>query len=76
MKELDVVALTVDLPEHGLKSGVTGTIVLEHSGGEAYEVEFITFAGETIALVALTPDQVRPVSPDEVPHARLVESST
>jgi len=40
LNELDVVALVLPLPEHGLPVGQTGTIVYVHRGGEAYEVEF------------------------------------
>ncbi len=39
--DLDVVALLRDLPNEGLERGQTGTIVLTHHNGEAYEVEFI-----------------------------------
>ena len=31
-----------------------------HKGGEAYEMEFMTLTGETVALVALLAGQVRP----------------
>ena len=72
INELDIVALAVDLPEHGLKEGDTGTVVFVHEPGQ-YEVEFITLQGDTIALLPLSEEQVRPVAPGEVPHARLVE---
>lgn len=39
--DLDVVALLVDLPAEGLPAGQTGTIVLTHDNGQAFEVEFI-----------------------------------
>ena len=38
--ELDVVALVRDLPEENLRAGQTGTAVLVHRAGEAFEVEF------------------------------------
>jgi len=38
--ELDRVVLTTDLPEHHLKSGDIGTIVLTHRGGAGYSVEY------------------------------------
>lgn len=57
-KELDVVRLKVDIPEHGLKAGEEGTIVMVHSGGEAYEVEFVEEGGTTKALVGLKPHQI------------------
>ncbi len=43
-QELEVVALTVDLPEYGLRAGDIGSIVLEH-GNNGYEVEFTTISG-------------------------------
>ena len=38
--ELDLVALVKPLPEHNLPIGQTGTIVMVHNAGEAFEVEF------------------------------------
>jgi hypothetical protein len=49
---LDVVELVVNLPEDGLQVGTQGTIV-ECYGEDAYEVEFVNGAGETIAMVVL-----------------------
>jgi hypothetical protein len=71
LKELDTVVLDVDLPEHRLSRGDLGTIVLVH-GGEGYEVEFMALDGETLALVSLFADQVRPVGRREIAHARAV----
>jgi hypothetical protein len=71
-KELDTVVLTEDLPAHGLKRGDIGTVVLVH-GRSGYEVEFMTLDGETIAVVSLSPRQVRPVGRREIAQARLVE---
>lgn len=60
--ELDPVALTVDVPEHGLKRGEVGTVVLTHDG-KGYEVEFVNLQGHTLAVISLSADQVRPVDP-------------
>ena len=68
--ELDTIVLTEDLPDQGLKAGDLGTVVLVHRNGEAYEVEFVTLGGETVAVVTLSAAQVRPISRDEMPHAR------
>ena len=59
IKELDTIVLTVDLPECGLHAGDLGTVVLAHQH-EGYEVEFVTLAGATIAVISLAPEQVRP----------------
>lgn len=58
--ELDCVVLGCDLPEHGLKSGDVGTVVLVHAE-VGYEVEFMTLCGETVAVVSLTEGQLRTV---------------
>ncbi len=69
VKELDSVVLTVDLPEHHLKKGDVGTVVLLHDH-DGYEVEFMTLSGETITVVSLSWDQVRPVGTREIAQAR------
>lgn len=71
INELDTVILTTDLIEHGLKAGDLGTVVLLHKQS-GYEVEFMTLDGETVAVISLSPDQVRPVGRREIAHARLV----
>ena len=70
--ELDTVALGVALPEHGLEPGDLGTVVLVHSQGRGFEVEFTTLAGETVAVVTLPVQAVRELQPDEIGHARVV----
>jgi Domain of unknown function (DUF4926) len=71
INELDTVVLAADLPAHSLKAGDLGTVVLVHRHG-GYEIEFTTLDGETVAVVSLSPDQVRPVGRREIAHARLV----
>jgi hypothetical protein len=43
-----------------------------HAGESAYEVEFVSLSGETIAVVTVERAQVRPVERREITHARLV----
>ena len=69
IRELDSVVLTVDLPEHRLKKGDVGTVVLLHDNA-GYEVEFMTLGGETLVVVSLSKDQVRPVGSREIAQAR------
>jgi hypothetical protein len=71
INELDMVVLTTDLPEHSLEAGDLGTVALVHRHG-GYEVEFMALDGETVAVVSLSPDQVRVVRHREIAHARLV----
>ncbi|MEW6690164.1 MAG: DUF4926 domain-containing protein [Pseudomonadota bacterium] len=70
IRELDDVILECDLPEHGLARGDVGTVVLVHSGAQAYEVEFTALDGATVAIVTLAASQVRPVGQGEIAHAR------
>ena len=74
MKELDQIVLTADLPKEGLKAGDAGTVVHIHRGGEAFEVEFMTLGGETIAVTTVLASQVRPVGKREITHARELTS--
>jgi hypothetical protein len=73
IQELESVVLTVDLPEHGLKKGDIGTVVLTHRGGKGYEVEFVALDGETVAVVSLFDSQVRPIGRREIANARPIE---
>lgn len=70
VNELDVVALSCDLPAHGLVRGDVGTVVLIHGTGEACEVEFVGYDGHTVALLTLERHQVRPLDARDIPHAR------
>lgn len=70
IKELDAVALTCDLPKHGLMRGDVGTAVLVHGEGAGFEVEFVGYDGRTVALVTLESAQVRPLDTHDMPHAR------
>jgi Domain of unknown function (DUF4926) len=54
---LDVVAVLVDLPEHGLVRGQVGTVV-ERLDNDACEVEFSDDDGRTYAEVALSADRL------------------
>ena len=56
IRELDCVALINDLPAAGLTKGQTGAVLLVHNGGEAFEVEFPTNAGESVVLTVMRQD--------------------
>jgi Domain of unknown function (DUF4926) len=72
IKDLDIVVLTRELPENRLTAGDVGTVVLEHAGGRGFEVEFASLTGETIAVVTVPADALRPVTSDEIAHVRHV----
>ncbi len=50
IKEHDRIVLLKDLPEDGLQAGDVGTVVHIHRQGEAFEVEFMTLDGGTVAV--------------------------
>jgi hypothetical protein len=72
-KLLDVVALTVDLPEYNLWCGQVGTVVELLADGTAFEVEFSDRNGRTFESIGLRPEQFmvlyfEPASPDLKPE--------
>jgi hypothetical protein len=66
--------LTVDLPAYQLKAGDVGTIVHVYTENRGYEIEFFTVDGQTLDVITVTADQVRPVGKLEVLHARSLAS--
>jgi hypothetical protein len=60
IKVLDVVALTEDVPEHGLRRGEVGTVVDRWKDG-VFEVEFSDDTGEAYAFAALRAGQLLPL---------------
>ena len=71
--ELDCVALTASLPEYGLVAGDVGAVVHVIEDGKGFMVEFTTYDGDTVALATVSPNQVRPLTRNEVHHARPLE---
>jgi Domain of unknown function (DUF4926) len=67
--ELDTIVLRRNVPEYGLAAGDVGAVVYRHRG-DAFEVEFVTGGGETVALLTLTAGDLRPIGPTEILHAR------
>ncbi len=72
IKEHDRVVLTADMAGERLAAGDVGTVVHMHRDGKAFEVEFVSLDGETVAVVTLERSQVRPVERREITHARSV----
>ncbi len=66
IKLLDIVALTVDLPEYKLWHGQVGTVVEILAEGKAFEVEFCDREGRTYESVGLRPDQIMVLHYDPV----------
>ena len=74
MNQLETVVLTTDFEEHSLERGDVGAIVHRYEGGVAYEVEFVTADGGTIALLTLKASDIRPMKSGETLHARELAS--
>lgn len=70
IKELELVALTRDIDHKHLKAGDVGTVVGVYSNPPGYEVEFVTFTGDTVAVVTLAAESVRQLGSREMAHAR------
>lgn len=75
IKEHDCVVLTAALTAEGLEPGDVGTVVHIHDGGTAYEVEFATLAGHTIAVATVQSGNLRPVSKRDVNHVRELQAA-
>ena len=73
IKELDTVVLSQDLPEHGLKQGDIGAVVHSYKEGKAFEVEFITGKGDSVAVVTLNSEDVRLMQDEEILHVRKLQ---
>jgi uncharacterized protein DUF4926 len=70
LREHDVVALTRDLPQHKLRAGDVGAVVQVYADGKAYEVEFVTGTGHTLAVETLQPSDIRTLGEGEILHTR------
>ena len=68
-RELDAVVLERDLPAHGLRRGDLGAVV-EVYEPDGVEVEFVTAAGKTQALVTLNVSDIRPVGDGDLVSVR------
>ena len=74
-KELDTVVLNRDLPEHGLRKGDLGAVVHVYEP-DGLEVEFVSAAGKTEALVTLKEKDVRAVADGDLIAVRPLDRST
>ena len=70
IKELDTIVLAKDIKEHHLKRGDVGAVVHIYESGKAFEVEFVTGEGETIAVETLLASDVRPMRRADILHVR------
>lgn len=73
-KTLDTVVLNKDMPEFGLKKGDLGAIVQVYEP-DGLDVEFVTAAGKTEALVTLNQKDVRHVGDTDLIAVRSLRKS-
>ncbi len=70
IEELSVVVLTGDLQEYGLAAGDVGAVVHKYRNGEAFEVEFVSGQGRTVAVVTVAAEYLRLMQEQEILHVR------
>jgi hypothetical protein len=74
-QEADIVVLKRDIPKYGLKEGDIGAVVHCYREATAFEVEFVTAQGDTVALLTLSSEVIRPVMGQEILHVRGLEQA-
>jgi hypothetical protein len=70
IQEFDTVVLARDFEEYNLKQNDIGAVVHCYKNNQAFEVEFVTGEGKTIALLTLTSEDIRPIKRREILHVR------
>ena len=70
IKEPDTIVLSKGLKEHHLKRGDVGALVHIYESGKAFEVEFATGEGRTVAVATLSAADVRPMRRADILHVR------
>ena len=73
-RELDTVVLDRDMPDLGLRRGDLGAVVAIYES-DGLEVEFVTAAGRTEAVVTLAAADVRPIAETDMVSVRPVRKS-
>ena len=75
IREHDRVVLTAPVPNERLEIGDVGTIVHVYADGQAFEIEFMTLDGQTVAVATVETSAVRPVTGHEITHSRELRAS-
>ena len=74
MAEYDIVVLTIEIPELGLRSGDVGTVVMDYRvfqhDASAVEVEFTRSDGTTTAIATVPINRLRMATKDELNELR------
>ena len=61
--------------DENLKPGDVGVIVHIHPGGEAFVAEFVSLNGNSAVIATVLASQARPVSDNDIVHARPLETA-
>jgi hypothetical protein len=75
IREHDRVVLTAPVPNARLETGDVGTVVHVYADREAFEIEFMTLDGQTVAVATVEASSVRPVTNREITHSRELRAS-
>ena len=70
IRELDTVVLAHDIDKYGLKQGDLGAVVHCYGDRAAFEVEFATAEGRTVAVLTLNKEDIRSMGSREILHVR------
>ena len=62
--------LKKDITEERLLAGDVGTVVHVYPDGQAYEVEFVSLTGATIAVATVVAELLRSATESDVYHTR------
>ena len=57
------------------EAGDVGTVVHVHANGLAYEVEFATLTGTTVAVATVPVEHLRAIAPQDMDHVRVIAGS-
>jgi hypothetical protein len=69
------VVLTKNLPQESLEAGDVGTVVYIYKDGTAYEIDFMTLAGRTVAVTTIEASDLRPVGKRDISHVRELQEA-
>ena len=71
IRELDIVTLTRDMPDHGLSKNAQGAVVHCYADGQGFEVEFVDTSGESSEVLTLESSDIQ--LEQETIRARVLE---
>ncbi len=70
IREFDTIVLAHDIADKGLRANDIGAVVHCYADREAFEIEFVKGEGDTVAVLTLNRDDIRPVRASEIMSVR------